>query len=90
MLHRTREPANTKKGEPEKKPLSHDDEVEMRALILDNTSTSELTLITKLVELCKEKGFDESDVADVLRKIISERVLDTLNDRYVLRLYDSD
>jgi hypothetical protein len=88
MLSRNR--TEKSKKEPEKKLISHDDEINMRAFILENTSGTDLILITKLIEICKKKGYEEKDIVDILRKMIVEKVLDTLNERYILRLDDSD
>lgn len=89
MLNRNRsEPL--KKKEPEKKLITHDGEIELRAFILDSTSSTELILITKLIELCKSKGYEENDIVTIIRKMIIEKLLDTLNERYILRLDDSD
>lgn len=89
MLSRKRTPIIVKK-EPEKRVFNRDDEIDLRALILENTSTSELTRITSLIEVCKNKGYHEENVIDVLRKMIAEKLLDTLNERFLLRLDDTD
>lgn len=88
MLSRRRAPKNEKVEE--KKIFSNDDEIELRALILDNTNSNDLLLMTKLVEICKRKGYEEKDIVGIVQKMISERTLETLNNKYVIQVEDSD
>jgi hypothetical protein len=87
MMQR-RNPKKDKK-EPEK-VFTADDEIELRAIILENTSSTDLTKITDLVKLCKENGFEEENIVATFNKMIQEKVLDTLEKRFVMQLEDSD
>ena len=59
-------------------------------MIIENTSPKDLSKITELVAKCKEKGYDDDQVAVIIKKMVDEKILDSLNDRYVIRLEDSD
>ena len=89
MLQRTRKITKKKKEEP-KAEFNPEDEVELRAFILQHTSTTKLTQIKKLVEMSRAKGFNEEDIVNTVYNMLSEKLLDSLDNRYLLRLDDSD
>ena len=88
MYRRTQK--NQKTGDEQKQLFSIEDEIELRAFILENVSSDELTKITDLVEKCKSKGYDQDNIVKVINRMIQEKILETLNKKFVVRIDDSD
>ncbi|MFW6282951.1 MAG: hypothetical protein ACOC1P_02770 [Minisyncoccales bacterium] len=90
LLNRNRKKNEEKEQKSTETFFSSEDEIDLRAFILENTSTTELTVISKLIDRCKSMGYFEEDVVSTIQKMIAEKILDTLNERFLLRLDDTD
>jgi hypothetical protein len=77
--------------QPEKKKIfTHDEEIDLRAYILENISSTELTKLSSMIDTCKKNGYDEESILKTIKKMIGEHIIDSLENKFLLRVDDSD
>ncbi len=79
-----------KEPKEEEVTFTINDEIDLRSFILENTSPNDLTRTDELVKMCRKRGYEQSIVVAVIKSMIEEDVLETLENRFIMQNNETD